>query len=358
MRHDTTQNPNDLHLAVRNNNLESVKTLIASGADINALTTDLCTPLHIAAQLGHTEMVEYMLGIEELDSFTGDENGNTALHLAIINGHTETAKLLIEKTYIHYENHDGFHALHLAAQIGNHELLPLLIKNCTDVHRVAETPRFVFDNNSSNASEREKNKYPALHLAAQNGHKIMVEELIKAGADVDQEVDGDTPFNLATRNRHVEVITTLVEYGATPTKLPNYPNNFPNLARRVNLVEQRHAALSQAIKDGNTEQVQGIIAEDGFKIDAPLERDGHNVCNALHIAAQEGHNEIVQILINAGANVNAINNYGSTPLHCAAEARHVEVARILIEKDGINIELANNAHRTTILHYSCDCFLL
>ena len=43
----------------------------------------------------------------------------------------------------------------------------------------------------------------------------------------------------------------------------------------------------------------------------------------LHVAAMQGHQESVQLLINHRAKTDAINNNGKTPVHLAAEkGRH------------------------------------
>ena len=49
----------------------------------------------------------------------------------------------------------------------------------------------------------------------------------------------------------------------------------------------------------------------------------------LNLASQEGHGEIVRILVEHGADVAAQEKDGSTPLHWASQRGHVEVARIL-----------------------------
>jgi len=56
----------------------------------------------------------------------------------------------------------------------------------------------------------------------------------------------------------------------------------------------------------------------------------------LHIAAKTGDTETVRLLIAQGANVNAKDSLGWTPLHWATMNDHVETARLLIEK-GANV---------------------
>ena len=51
----------------------------------------------------------------------------------------------------------------------------------------------------------------------------------------------------------------------------------------------------------------------------------------LHLATQRGDTETAEVLISAGADVDAPNEEGFTPLHLAAECGHSEVVRLLIE---------------------------
>jgi ankyrin repeat protein len=57
----------------------------------------------------------------------------------------------------------------------------------------------------------------------------------------------------------------------------------------------------------------------------------------LHWAAESGHLEVVALLLEKGANVNAQNQHGETPLHRAAWDGHLEVVRLLLAK-GTNVE--------------------
>jgi ankyrin repeat protein len=57
-----------------------------------------------------------------------------------------------------------------------------------------------------------------------------------------------------------------------------------------------------------------------------------NSRSALHIAAEEGHVEIVQRLIREGAKINEADSRGQTPLQAACNGKHFEVVRCLLGK--------------------------
>ena len=51
---------------------------------------------------------------------------------------------------------------------------------------------------------------------------------------------------------------------------------------------------------------------------------------ALHRAVDEGHTDVVQILIDAGADINTMNIYGNSPLHSASRSGELEVVKMLV----------------------------
>jgi len=50
----------------------------------------------------------------------------------------------------------------------------------------------------------------------------------------------------------------------------------------------------------------------------------------LHWAAEKGHLDLAKLLLANGAQVDAKNNYGVTPLHCATDKDHLDLAKLLL----------------------------
>lgn len=64
----------------------------------------------------------------------------------------------------------------------------------------------------------------------------------------------------------------------------------------------------------------------------------------LHLAAEKGQKEIVEMLLEKGADVNATDKEGRTPLHDAVFYRHYEIAKILLQhhSDPAKMDRAGN----------------
>ena len=67
--------------------------------------------------------------------------------------------------------------------------------------------------------------------------------------------------------------------------------------------------------------------------------------NGIHMAAGNGHAQIVKLLVDAGADAAAENAEGSTPLHWACLNGHVDIVEFLLDK-GAKLSACNKAGRT------------
>ncbi len=83
--------------AVKNNQIEIVKELLDRGANVNATDENGNTPLHWAAKNVHTDIVELLIDTYHVDVNIQNEWGNTPLHTAAFYGHPNVVSLLIKK---------------------------------------------------------------------------------------------------------------------------------------------------------------------------------------------------------------------------------------------------------------------
>ena len=100
--------------------------------------------------------------------------------------------------------------------------------------------------------------------------------------------------------------------------------------------------LFEAIRENKIDKVLELI-EKG----ADIEARNKGGWTPLHIACSYGKTETALMLIEKGADIGARNNGGSTPLHYACAYGKTETALILIEK-GADIEARNNGGETPL----------
>jgi ankyrin repeat protein len=133
-----------------------------------------------------------------------------------------------------------------------------------------------------------------LHTAAAYNSLRMARLLLNYGVEVNAtDEEGDTPLHIAARKNYVGVTRLLIDHGAN-----------------VNVTNKSE------------------LPESYFYPGTP-EPEGLQGCTPLHWAYSQ---EVVRLLIENDADVDAIDSQGRTPLHIAAQNNWVDVARILIEK--------------------------
>lgn len=100
--------------------------------------------------------------------------------------------------------------------------------------------------------------------------------------------------------------------------------------------------LWEIIENENMEKIKGFIA-----FDSNLNKKDESGRTLLHYAAQHGKPEIVELLLQAGADINAITTDGSTPLAEAVENCHQQIASLLLEQ-GADPNLGKTTQGTTL----------
>jgi len=104
--------------------------------------------------------------------------------------------------------------------------------------------------------------------------------------------------------------------------------------------------ILKAAKSGDADRVKTLIKQDPSVMSAK-DTDGST---PLHCACWKGHDAVVVILLEAGADVNAENSnehWGTTPLHAAAHANQKKIAELLIAH-GAKINAPNLNNRTPL----------
>ena len=185
--------------AARDDDLETVRSLLASGVDVNMEDYDGRTALGWAAYKGHTEICRFLVE-NGADVEAKSKKGITPLMLAADQSHMRICMLLLEKgADIDAKTTDnGQTALMTAAsKRENGAIVTLLLENGAEVNM----------ENDKGAT--------ALLVAACTGDSEIVKILLEKGADVNASTqDGLTALLVAGQNGHTAVVRLLEEAGA------------------------------------------------------------------------------------------------------------------------------------------------
>lgn len=172
-----------------------------------------------------------------------------------------------------------------------------------------------------------------LHAAARAGAKRQVKALINKNADITiRNVNEDTPLHLAAENGHCHIVAYFCRLGAELI-VQNRDKNTP---------------LHLAAANGHLSVISKIMAYSGEN--DLLESHNSHGDKPLHLAANFGHGESVELLVQLGTNVNTTNAHGNTAMHLASEKGYCDVIKKLVELRGsVN---SQNFRNSTPLHWA------
>jgi ankyrin repeat protein len=184
-----------------------------------------------------------------------------------------------------------------------------------------------------------------LWLAARENHTDKVKELLQAGAKVDQqECDKTTPLIIASDCGNTEVVEILLSdekidvdikdkmgqtalHRAAKKEYLNISERLINAGANINEVDENgNTPLLLVSLMGAAKAVKMLLRNEKIDIHA---KNFHHDQTALHIATIGGYPDIVQMLIDAGANVDEVDNSGRTPFLLASSNGHIQIADTL-----------------------------
>jgi ankyrin repeat protein len=265
----------------------------------------------VCSQLGYIEGVRCLLIEWNASVNLVDKYGQTALHLALSNGHLNIARLLIERNAsVNLVHKYGRTALHLASSKGHLDIARLLIEH--------------------NASVDLVNKYDqtALHLASSNCHLDIARLLIECNACVDLvDKDGQTELHLALSKGHLDIARLPIEHNAS-----------------VDLVNKDGGTALHFVLSKDHLNIARLLIEHNASVDL-VNKYGRT---ALNLVLSKGHLDIARLLIEHNASVDLVDKYGQTVLHLASSNGHLDIARLLIEHNA-SVDLVEE-DRWTALH--------
>ncbi|XP_046331690.2 serine/threonine-protein phosphatase 6 regulatory ankyrin repeat subunit A-like [Haliotis rufescens] len=278
-------NKRALHHAAMHGPLECVVRLVRAGSTVNCCDSEGYTPLLCACQGGRADIVQYLVKEgAHINSSRSYKFGETALHIAAKHGHAETVAILLDgradinATTRNVDGNGGYTALHKAANGGHTRVIEILCMRGA-----------ILDLKDS------MGKTP-LHFSAEKGDILSVEIFNKCGAPINlQDERGKTPLALAVREGYPEVVKHLIRCGSD-----------------INMSDTRSLSpLHSAIAVLNYE-----IAESLLQAGAVINCQTNDTQESpLMVALSMGRPDLVQLMLNNGADVNLCDFKCYSPLH-------------------------------------------
>ena len=286
--------------------------------------------LHLASYHGKLEMMQLLLD-NDVNVNLKNHRGETALHVVSrgkdnLEEGVRVAQLLLERgANVNAENDDHRTPLH-AASCGRHDIAQFLLDH------------------GANANTEDIYLRTPLHQVAfgeyesEEGGVRVAQLLLEHGLDVNaSDKYLWTPLHLATYRPRPKIVQVFLDHGARVDS-KNDQGETP-----LHLV-------SRAKYDPKDVLIARLLLDRGG--DANAKR--HDYCAPLHGVAYSGRFEVVRVLIDHGAKMDAVDRFLRTPLHTVSLGDYespedgVRTARLLLER-GVDMSARDN-NRETPLH--------
>ena len=285
-----------LHLASLHNHDGTIRALIQGGADPEALDADSFTPLQIAVNARHESAVRTLV---ENGASPNVKKGFFPLIRAVSFKNAVMVKALLELGHASTEvrDEDGWTPMHYAANTGCSDIIKILLQHGAN----------------PNDTYTEPGESP-LWRAVVNRHEDAAQVLLQQGHATTEAMDdeGWTALHIAANKDLEKIIRLLMDHGANP--------NAKELTSRKN-------PLHLAIDCNNEASVKALLHY------PQTDPDAQEVDNwtPLHFASTLGHANLVTLLLERGANANAVNLKKESPLYKAIDKDHISAAEVLLQ---------------------------
>jgi len=369
-----------LYLACVNGSARMIEALLKAGADANATVTKGETALMTVARTGNVEAAKVLLAHGADVNAKEEWRGQTALMWAVAESHPEMAQELIAHGADVNARQDTWHWERQVTSEPREKWLPLggqtpllfaARQGCVECGRVLLKA-------GADINTTDPNNISPMVMALINGHYDFAAFLIEQGADVNlADETGRTPLYAAVDDHtmpesnlpapreidnnltSIDVIRMLLAHGGdVNARLKKQTPYRTKVDRGADtMLNTGTTPLLRAAKAGDAEAMQVLLAKGA---DAKLTtRFGVTpLMAAAGLGAKEEDTtgrkkteaqaiEAVNLCLDAGADINAVDNQGDTALHGAAQKGYDQVVQFLADH-GAKLDIKDKKGRTPL----------
>ncbi|KAG5591612.1 hypothetical protein H5410_042126 [Solanum commersonii] len=311
--------------AVFRGDVEAIQKLIEEDSNIVKQTLEGSlqhTILHLAARLGHVELVREIVKLFPEMVSAENRDQETPLHEACREGRVEIVRILVENdpSIAYKSNLWDKSVLYVACERGRIEVVKYLLHN-NNMHML-----LMLEVDMSTTS---------LHAAASSGHTEVVKELVKVRPDFawkkDELMNGCSPLHIACSKGHLDITRELLKLDMDLSGLQDNegrtPLHWAVIKGRVNIIAEilsvslessemttKHGEtiLHLAVKNNHFEVLKFLMESlDISNLMNFQDTDGNTI---LHLATVRKLTTMIIYLLKLGVEVNALNQKGYTSL--------------------------------------------
>ena len=347
-----------LFLACTNGNATLVRLLLDAGANANASLPGGETVLMTAARVGNLEAVKALLA-RGANPNAQERRDQTALMWAAAEGHATVVRALIEAgSTTNATLTSGFTPLFFAVREGHIDVVRVLLEAGVNVNETLKPKEDRPAPTVGTSDQPVRNGTSPLLMAVENGHFELAIALVEAGADPNDQRTGFTPLHAISwvrkpdasdagdpppigsgRLTSLQFVRALVDRGANVNArlgkgVPRPPVSatmlgtegatpFLMAADRADVPLMRE--LLKAGADPllpNADKSTPLMAAAGLGTANPLEEAG----------TEDEALEAVKMLLDLGADINAVDNKGDTAMHGAAYGNFPMIVQLLADR--------------------------
>lgn len=338
---DGTTRVTGLMAAAQSGRTEVIELLESYGARLDVTNADGDSALSLASAKGHVEAVRVLLALgEKLGTKNNIESAKSPIVEAAANGHVEVVRLLFQhEVQVNASMSNIEAALIAAISSGAHQCVRLLLAHVSDID-------FVAPFNTEHCVESDEHSLTtALIEAVSNDYVGIVQMLLDRGANVQASDGYCTPLIAASYSSSETIVLGLLQQGAdinqTTIREPYTCSALwaASCTGRESIVQillrkgadpnldGKSCALTAASRNGYA-NIVNILVRAGANVNI----EGETLLTPLQSASTSGSIESVMILLNAGADPNLVHNSGPAALMLAAQNEFDEIVQVLLSR--------------------------